>query len=249
MELATQLTADLEQLDFQEADTLVDDPAPAAPPKPDEAAAPDEAMAPEKPSEARAPEKSSEAVAPHMSSEAGAPQMSSEVAAPQMSSEAGAPQMSSEVAAPQMSSEAGAPQMSSEVVAATDAVRLQAMLKKLVEKNADVAQMLMRPDTVDFEKLLAEEAAKEGMPPKDMPPPSFIPIKREAMPQDVIKKTLSEAATLPAQSSHVAASPAHSEIPSSEAPIAPTSSDSEAELLEAQAAAQDPTAWNIYALN
>ncbi|CAE7207120.1 unnamed protein product, partial [Symbiodinium sp. CCMP2456] len=218
IEIETQLTKDLEslslQIDFDGADTLVDDPAPAEPPKANKAVAPDEAMAPQKSSEAVAAQKSSEALAAQKSSEAVAaqkssealaaqksseavdeamaPQKSSQALAPQKSSEAPAPQKSSEALAPQKSSEAMAPQKSSEAVApqkSSEAVLFQSMLKKLVEKNADMAQMLMRPDTVDFEKLLAEEADAQSMPP-----PSYIPVKHEPMSQDVIKKTLSEAA-------------------------------------------------------
>ena len=97
-----------------------------------------------------------------------------------------------------------------------------------------VQQMLLRPNTLDFEALLkalpADVDAPATAPPASstdsMPPPSFIPVKRETMPSKDIAKALSDAAMQGAE--------AH-QAESMQATPAPTESESEAELAE-----QDP---------
>ncbi|CAE7306290.1 unnamed protein product [Symbiodinium sp. CCMP2592] len=221
MELATQITKDLSEL--QVDDTLVDEAGD---------------VAPEKGSVA-------EPVA-EISAQAGAVEVTGPDKATEMSTQADA-LAAARPEATEMSTQAGENDAISEKA-------LQSLVAKLVQNNKEVAQMLLRPNTVDFEKLLATAAQQS------MPPPSYIPVKHEPMAKEVIAKALSEAATLPAQSSQAAALPAQSSqapaLPaqSSEAPAAalpaqttetpgpsepPTPTDSDAELLEAQAAAKE----------
>ena len=216
IELATQLTKDLSELALSLDETQVDESVPDAVPVP----------------------------VPEMSTQAGA------VEGP--GGTGTGDEMSTQAVAVEGPGGTGT-EMSTEAGEMDGAKVSEEELKYMVAKLADpkIRSMLLRPNTVDFESMI--EAAKQSMPP-----PSYIPVK--AMPQDVVAKALSEAAALPPQSSQASALPPQSsqaaalppqssqaavlppqttELPSASEP--PTPSDSEAELLEAQAAAKDPT--------
>ncbi|CAE7780061.1 unnamed protein product, partial [Symbiodinium sp. KB8] len=214
IELATQLTKDLSELALSLDETQVDESVPDAVPVP----------------------------VPEMSTQAGA------VEGP--GGTGTGDEMSTQAVAVEGPGGTGT-EMSTEAGEMDGAKVSEEELKYMVAKLADpkIRSMLLRPNTVDFESMI--EAAKQSMPP-----PSYIPVK--AMPQDVVAKALSEAAALPPQSSQASALPPQSsqaaalppqssqaavlppqttELPSASEP--PTPSDSEAELLEAQAAAKE----------
>ena len=132
----------------------------------------------------------------------------------------------------------------------SEAAELEAKLKMLLKfvqqpassSSSDVPQvgvqavheMLKRPGTLDFEALCkvltpAADSGAAASDTGDMPPPSFIPVKRETMPPAVIAKALSDAALQGSEAHRPTATPTEE---NQQAAAPPVPSDSDQELAE-----------------